>query len=172
VQGPPAAGVVSEGVGTAEGVGDGTGGADDGDGDSDGDVVALAVGPGEADGGAVAVGTAEADGASLAVVTDGAAAPPSSGPDAMQPLTAASAPTAVMAVIQRLLPSKVVMPTPYVRRTDSFLRVGWMWQGVPRSLPEGAGLFMMVGPSPRDLLRAVHLLGEDQPHELVWKHER
>jgi hypothetical protein len=126
VQLPPAAGVVSEGVGPADGVGDGMGGADDGDGDGEGDGVVLAVGPGEADGGAAAVGTAEADadGASLPVVADGAAAPPSSGPDAMQPLNAASAPTAVTAVIQRLLPSKVVMPTPYVRHTDSPLHVG------------------------------------------------
>lgn len=110
--------------GEVEGDGDGAALVDgEADGEVEGDGAVLVDGEADALGSADGVGTSlvaspdgDADG-DAADEADGAADPPSSGSDAVQPLTATSAPAAATAVIQRLLPSKVVMPSPYVRCT-------------------------------------------------------
>ncbi len=115
---------LTDGDGEVEGDGAAlTEGEADGDGEVEGDGAVLVDGEADALGSADGVGTslvASADGdadGDAADEADGAADPPSSGSDAVQPLTATSAPAVAMAVIQRLLPSKVVMPSPYVRCT-------------------------------------------------------
>ncbi len=149
---PPAGGdTLGDGAGLADGEGEveGDGAAlADGEADALGSAGGAALADGESDalgsaGGAAladgesdALGSADGVGTSLVASADGdasdeadgAADPPSSGPEAVQPLTATSAPAAAMAVIQRLLPSKVVIPSPYVRCTRRPVgRTGFRW---------------------------------------------
>jgi hypothetical protein len=106
VQVPPAAG--SDGGAGASAVGDA-----DVDGALDGaSLVASVVGDVDPSADGDSDGAASADADADAAVDAGAAVPPSSVADGAQPLTAIRVPAAAAAMIQRLLPSRLVMPSP------------------------------------------------------------